>query len=76
MSPLAVALVLVAQLLDPGNPSFATYGAAVGAFVGGLVAHARRDETARDSHGAGNGALVGFGVGFACWLAALAMDRL
>jgi hypothetical protein len=69
-------VMLVAELPDPGSPSFATYGAAFGLFVGGLVGRARRLTKDESTRVAADGAFFGFGIGFACWLVALAIDRL
>ena len=68
------AMVLAAaELPDPGQPSFAMLCAGYGMFLAGVSAWVRRRPLAPRVSA---GSVVGFGVGSACWLVAVAIDRL
>jgi hypothetical protein len=73
MTPLVVIVLLAAELPDAGAPMFPGLCAGYDAFAGGLLARSRRRAV---SPLVAIGSIVGFGIGFACWLAALAIDRL
>jgi hypothetical protein len=64
---------LAAELPDPGAPMFPTLCAGHGGFLAGVGAWFRRRPIGPFVAG---GSVVGFGVGYVCWLAALAIDRL
>jgi len=73
MMLLDVLFQFAAELPDPGAPMFPGICASYGGFVGGLVGW--RGQHPIGPHMAG-GTIVGFAVGFLCWLMAIAMDRL
>jgi hypothetical protein len=69
-------LALTSSLPNPGNPSFAAFCGAVGLFIGGLVDRTRRRPRAQEATSDKTGFQLGFGIGFACWVIVVAMDRL
>jgi hypothetical protein len=62
-----------AELPDPGAPMFPTLCAGHGGFLGGVIAWRQRRPIGPYMAG---GSVVGFGVGYICWLTAVAIDRL
>jgi len=64
---------LAAELPDPGSPMFPTLCGGHGAFLAAVLAWLRRRPIGPF---AGGGTVLGFGVGYICWLTALAIDRL
>jgi hypothetical protein len=76
MTLLILIVLLTSELPDPGRLGTITLAGGLGAFAGALAAHVRRRPSQVASDMARLGMVVGFGVGLAGWLVALAIDRL
>jgi hypothetical protein len=73
MTLFVLLILLTSELPDPGAPMFPTLCAGHGGFLAGVGAWVRRRQIGPFVAG---GSVVGFGVGYICWLTALAIDRL
>jgi len=67
---------LAAGLPDMGQPTFPATCGTFGGFVGAAIGIGRRLPHDRTTRLATYGGAVGYGVGFAAWVVAVAMDRL
>jgi hypothetical protein len=73
---LVVTILLTSELPDPGRMGTITLAGGLGAFVGAMIAYARRQSSQVASDMTRIGMLVGVGAGLVGWFVVFAIDRL
>jgi hypothetical protein len=76
MTVLVVIVLSASELPEPGQPIFPSVCGAFGGFLGMAFGIGRRFAWERTTKLAAQAGAAGYGVGFAVWLAVVAIDRL